>query len=111
MVLQESIVISNPLDIQLSNKVYLYSMAPGKFSLPVCSQPEYTMRTGDANRPKQIVLDSTDNELAILQKADLNKSKCPTSSQACPFCDEMEDQDLEDLICSSDKGNVFKILK
>ena len=108
MVLEEPIAITTPLEVQLSEKVHLLSMNEGKLKVPSCgASSEFSMRTSGDNIPKKIVLDPVDNELSTIWRGSLKEAECPATPKGCPSCEKMNNADLEDLICFSDRGELF----
>lgn len=105
MMIHETVPKTSPLEIQLSSAIYLYSVSVGKLQLPSCSIPgvDYQRRSGG---PEELILYPVDSDLAYLRRNDLKQFECLSDPDTCPICQEMDDEDLEDLICSSEKGKV-----
>lgn len=110
LTLEVPVTVTNPLEIQLSQRTHLFSMNEGKLKLPSCGVgSEYSARSSGGNFPKNIILDPVDNELSTIWKGNLKDAECPALPKSCPSCEEMNDDELEELICSSDKGELFAI--
>lgn len=85
-------------------------MNEGKLKLPSCGGgSEYSARASGGNIPKNIILDPVDNELSAIWKGSLKDAECPAFTKSCPHCEKMNDDELKDIICLSDRGELFVI--
>ncbi|XP_055932020.1 uncharacterized protein LOC129962298 [Argiope bruennichi] len=96
----ESTLIADDLSINLSKGKYLYS-SPLNTTFPPCSFGD-SLQARSKDISNITVLDSPYQELRKIMP-DLSEYACPTIDHTCPICRSMNDEELLNLICSSEE--------